>query len=141
MSLNGDVLFNPRSYTAERVKVQEFVRALGLLPTDGWEAVDGEPVPVGLLMYVTTYGARDIHSAIGLDMRRTLYGGTTSVFHRTPLIGETFTVAPAVGSITERDGRGGALTFVEVRCEYADEAGAPVFSERSVAIQTGVRDV
>jgi hypothetical protein len=64
-----------RLMRVEPVKVAEFVRALGLDPAAGYTATEGAPVPPGYLTYASSYDPVTIHTRIGFDPLRTLYGG------------------------------------------------------------------
>lgn len=129
--------FPDRAFTVDPGRVEEFVLALGLAPEPGWAPQAGAPVPPGFLMYVTTYGADPVHDVLGLDMLRTVYGGTDAEFLGPVRIGDVLTVRPQVTRITEKEGRRGRLLLVELTVEYLDRDGAVVVRERSTTAQRG----
>jgi acyl dehydratase len=129
--------FPDRTFTVDPVRVEEFVLALGVEPEAGWAPRAGAPVPLGFFMYVTTYGADAIHDVLGLDMLRTVYGGTDAEFLAPVHVGDILTVRPQVTGVTEKEGRHGRLLLVELTVDYLDGGGAVVVRERSTTVQRG----
>jgi acyl dehydratase len=129
--------FPDATFTVDRGRVEEFVLALGLEPEPGWAPEVGAPVPPGFLMYVTTYGADPVHEALGLDMLRTVYGGTDLEFLGPVHVGDELTVRPQVTRVTEKAGRSGRLLLIERTVDYLDRGGALVVRERSTTAQRG----
>ena len=127
--------FPSKNFRVEPHRVAEFVTALGVLPQDGWSPSDGQPVPLGFFMYVTAYGADDVHDVLGFDLLRTVYGGTDNEFLRPVTVGEVFTVAPRISKLFEKESRGGKLTFAELTCEYFDKDGNLAVIERSTTVE------
>lgn len=127
--------FPERDFYVDPVRVEEYVLALGIEPEPGYRAEIGAAVPPGFFMYVTTYGAGPIHDALDFDMLRTVYGGTELEQHQPVRVGDRLTVRPRISGITEKNGRSGHLTFVELTTEYAREDGSVVLVERSNTVQ------
>jgi acyl dehydratase len=136
MNVAAGYRFSDKTFTVDPVRVEEFVLAVGVEPESGWVPQVGAPVPPGFLMYVTTYGA-DVHEVLGLDMLRTVYGGTDLEFLGPVHVGDVLTVRPQVTRITEKTGRSGRLLLVELTVEYLDRGGAVVVRERSTTAQRG----
>jgi len=127
--------FSPRPFTVDPVRVEEYVLALGVEPEPGYRAEHGAVVPPGFFMYVTSYGAGPVHDALGLDMLRTVYGGSEIEFLAPVRVGDRFTVAPWISNVVEKDGRSGHLTFVEITAEYTRDDGTLAVVERSNTVQ------
>ena len=116
-------------------RVEEFVTALGVEPTEGYRAEIGAEVPPGFFMYVTTYGAAPIHDVLGFEMLRTVFGGSVLETFSPARVGETLRVVPEVTSRVVKDGRSGQLTFVEITATYTREDGSVVLVERSNTVE------
>ena len=50
-------------------------------------------------------------------------------------VGDTLSVRPQITGVTEKDGRSGRLTFVELTTEYLRDDGTVVLVERSNTVQ------
>jgi acyl dehydratase len=129
--------FPEAAFVVDPGRVEEFVIAMGVEPQDGYRAVPGAPVPLGFLMYVTTYGADAVHDALGIDFLNALYGGAEIEVQRPVRVGDTLTVRPRVTGVRTKDGASGRLTFVEITCEYLDAEGELAVTERSTTIERG----
>lgn len=129
--------FPDREFYLDPVRVDEYVRALGIEPEIGYRPGIGAPVPPGFLMYVTTYGAEPIHDALGLDPLRTVYGGMDEEFLAPARVGERLTVRPQVTNVTSKTGQSGALLFIELTIEYVRDDGTVIVRERSNTVQRG----
>lgn len=129
--------FPEAQFYVDPVRVEEFVLALGVDPTPGYRAQVGAPVPPGFLMYVTTYGANPVHDALGLDMLRTVFGGTDEEFLAPLRVGDRVTVRPEITAVVEKEGGSGRLTFVEITVDYLGEDAAVAVRERSTVVQRG----
>ena len=126
-----------REFTVDPVRVEEYVLALGVDPEPGYRAGPGAVVPPGFFMYVTTYGAGPVHDMLEFDMLRTVYGGSEVEYLHPVRVGDRLTVTPEISRVTEKDGRSGHLTFVELTTRYAREDGTVVVVERSNTVQRG----
>ena len=126
-----------REFTVDPVRVEEYVLALGVDPEPGYRAAPGAVVPPGFFMYVTTYGAGAVHDMLEFDMLRTVYGGSEVEYLHPVRVGDRLTVTPEISRVTEKDGRSGHLTFVELTTRYAREDGTVVVVERSNTVQRG----
>jgi acyl dehydratase len=129
--------FPPREFTVDPVRVEEYVLALGVDPEPDYRAESGAVVPPGFFMYVTAYGAGPVHDMLGFDMLRTVYGGSEVEYLNAVHVGDRLLVTPEISSVTEKDGKSGHLTFVELTTEYAREDGTVVVVERSNTVQRG----
>lgn len=129
--------FSETRFVVEPGRVEEFVTALGIPPTDGYEYEVGADAPLGFLMYVTTYGADPIHEALEIDFTRAMYGGASYEVHAPVRIGDELVVRPEVTGCTRKDGRDGPLTFVEITCDYLRADGTLAVRERSTTIERG----
>jgi N-terminal half of MaoC dehydratase len=129
--------FPDRTFTVDPSRVEEFVLALGAEPEPGWSPRPGSLVPPGFLMYVTTYGAERIHDALGLDMLRTVFGGSDAEFLGPVRVGDTLLVRPQVTRVTRKNGQQGPLLLIELTVEYLGPSGQVVARERSTTIQRG----
>ena len=130
--------FPEQSVYLDPTRIEEYVTALGIAPEPDWECTVGQPVPPGFLMYVTTYGADPVHGEFDIDFRNTVYGGMRCEFRRAARIGETLRVSPFVSDVAIKTTRSKTLTFIEVTCQYFDEADELVATESSSTIQTAV---
>jgi hypothetical protein len=129
--------FSESEFYIDPARVEEYVTALGIAPEQDYHAEVGSVVPPGFFMYVTSYGAEPIHDALDFDMLRTVFGGS-EVEHRSPVrVGDRLTVRPWISGVTEKDGKSGHLTFVELTTEYSREDGTIVALERSNTVQRG----
>ncbi|MDT7615316.1 MAG: hypothetical protein QOF00_2763 [Pseudonocardiales bacterium] len=129
--------FPERTFTVDPGRVEEFVLATGAEPAPGWSARPGAEVPLGFLMYVTTYGADAVHDALELDMLRTVYGGTDAEYLHPVHVGDVLTVRPHVSKIVEKNGSRGRLLLVELTVEYLDAGGDVAVREKSTTVQRG----
>jgi acyl dehydratase len=129
--------FPEREFVVAPARVEEYVVALGLEPEEDYRAEAGAPVPPGFVMYVTAYGAHDIHGALGLDMLRTVYGGSDTEYLAPVRVGDRLTVRPTVSGRTEKSGQQGRLLFVELTTEYVQPDGTLAVRERSTMVQRG----
>jgi hypothetical protein len=129
--------FPEREFVVDPVRVEEYVLALGVEPEEGYRAERGASVPPGFLMYVTAYGADDVHPVLGLDMLRTVYGGSDTDYLAPVHVGERLTVRPVLTGRTEKAGKQGALLFVELTTDYVRDDGTVVVRERSTMVQRG----
>ncbi len=127
--------FPQRELTIDPVRVEEYVLALGIDPEPGYRAAPGAVVPPGFFMYVTTYGADQVHGELEFDMFRTVYGGSEVEYLHPVRVGDRLTVRPQISRVTEKDGKSGHLTFVELTTQYAREDGTVVVVERSNTVQ------
>lgn len=127
--------FPPREFTVDAVRVEEYVLALGVDPEPGYRAEAGAVVPLGFFMYVTAYGAGPVHDMLDFDMLRTVYGGSEVEYLHPVHVGDRLLVTPEISGVTEKDGRSGHLTFVELTTEYARADGTVVVVERSNTVQ------
>lgn len=137
MSTKVGTRFPVKEFFIDPVRVEEFLLALGVPPEPDYRAETGAPVPPGFLMYVPSYGAEAIHAALDFDMLRTVYGGTEIEQLQPVRVGERLQVEPWISAVTDKDGRSGHLTFVELTVEYRREDGTLVLVERSSTVQRG----
>lgn len=133
----ADDSFPSRALRVEPVKVAEFVRALGLDPEPGYTATDGAPVPPGYLTYASSYDPIAIHTRLGFDPLRTLYGGVQLDIVEVPVVGDVLEVAPRLGVVRTAAGSAGPLRLVDVDVEYRRD-GELVMRERSTVIERAV---
>jgi len=129
--------FPPREFTVDPVRVEEYVLALGVDPEPDYRAESGAVVPPGFFMYVTAYGAGPVHDMLEFDMLRTVYGGSEVEYLNAVHVGDRLLVTPEISSVTEKDGKSGHLTFVELTTRYTREDGTVVVIERSNTVQRG----
>lgn len=115
-------------------KVSEFLTALGLTSDPRQEPADGDEIPPGFLMYVTSYGADPVHDLLEMDFRRAVYGGAKIDYHQPVLVGDELTLALEIEAITSRESRSGPLHIATVLCEYR-RSGDLVATERSSIVE------
>lgn len=127
--------FPERTFTVEPLRVEEFVTALGVDPSRDYVPEEGAPVPIGFLMYVTTYGAHPVHEALEVDFMKAVYGGAEYEFHAPIRVGDTLRVAPEVTDKSTKRGSQGVLTFIEITCDYVLPDGTLALRERSTTIE------
>lgn len=135
MGIEVGHVFPKKTFVVEPHRVAEYVTALGVSPEKGWTPDVGQPVPLGFFMYVTSYGAEDVHDYLSFDLLNTVYGGTDAEFLETVRIGDVLTVAPVVSSLTVKESKGKKLTFAEITCEYINEQGRIAVRERSNTVE------
>lgn len=129
--------FPDKSFYVDPVRVEEYVTALGVEPEHGYQPGIGAAVPPGFFMYVTTYGADEVHAALGFDMLRTVYSGSDTE-HLAPVrVGDRLVVRPRLTALHEKQGRSGRLTFAELTTEYLRQDGTVVVRERSNTVEKG----
>jgi hypothetical protein len=129
--------FPAREFTVDPVRVEEYVLELGVDPEPDYRAESGAVVPPAFFMDVTAYGAGPVHDMLDFDMLRTVYGGSEVEYLHPVRVGDRLLVTPEISSVTEKDGKSGHLTFVELTTEYAREDGTVVVVERSNTVQRG----
>ena len=88
-------------------------------------------------MYVTTYGAEDVHEVLSFDPMRTLYGGTAVDYLLPVRVGDRLTVRPYISDVRVKEGRSGRLTFVDLTTEYVNPQGDVAVRERSTTLERG----
>lgn len=137
MAIEVGYTFPQKTFVVEAHRVEEYVAALGVSPEEGWEPGVGQPVPLGFFMYVTAYGAEDVHDYLDFDLLRTVYGGTDAEFLEPVRIGDVFTVSPVISSLVVKESKGGTLTFAEITCEYVNADGKVAVRERSNTVERG----
>lgn len=135
MGIEVGHVFPKKTFVVEPHRVAEYVTALGVPPENGWSPEVGQAVPLGFFMYVTSYGAEDVHDYLDFDLLNTVYGGTDAEFLETVRIGDVLTVAPVVSSLTVKESKGKKLTFAEITCEYINERGRVAVRERSNTVE------
>lgn len=135
MGIEVGHVFPKKTFVVEPHRVAEYVTALGVLPEKNWAPEIGQTVPPGFFMYVTSYGAEDVHDYLGFDFLHTVYGGTDAEFIESVRIGDVLTVAPVITGVTVKESKGKTLTFAEITCEYINEHGRIAIRERSNTIE------
>lgn len=129
--------FPKKTFTVEPHRVEEFVIALGVEPHPGWKPTKGNAVPLGFLMYVTTYGADEVHGMLDFDLLRTVYGGTDSEYFAPVYVGDVLSVTPVISSLVVKETKNGKLTFAELTCEYINADGIIAVREKSTTVERG----
>lgn len=137
MGINVGHIFPRKTFTVEPHRVEEFVIALGIEPEPGWKPTKGNPVPMGFFMYVTTYGADEVHGMLGFDLLRTVYGGTDAEYLAPVHVGDVFSVSPVISSLVVKETKNGKLTFAELTCEYINADGVVAVREKSTTVERG----
>ena len=137
MGIEVGYTFAPKTFVVAPHRVEEFVTALGVLPEESWAPEIGEPVPIGFFMYVTTYGAEEVHDYLDFDLLRTVYGGTDAEFLEPVKVGDILTVSPVISSVVRKESKNGTLTFAEITCEYLNSEGRVAVRERSNTVERG----
>ncbi len=135
MGIEVGYTFPKKTFVVEPHRVAEYVTALGILPENNWIPEVGQKVPLGFFMYVTAYGAEDVHDYLDFDFLHTVYGGTDAEFLEPVRIGDVFTVSPVISSLTVKESKGKTLTFAEITCEYVNEHGRVAVRERSNTVE------
>lgn len=115
-------------------KVSEFLTALGINPDPRQEPADGDQVPPGFLMYVTSYGADPVHDLLEMDFRRAVYGGAQIDYHRPVHVGDELAITLEIEAITSHESSSGPLQIATVLCEYRRD-GDLVATERSSVVE------
>ena len=129
--------FPERHFTVDPVRVEEFVAATGVEPEPGWSSRPGTAVPLGFLTYIATYGPEEVHTALGLDMLRTLFAGTRTKHCAPVRVGDELTLRAHVSKIADKETRRGRSLRIEVTVDYVDQRGEVVVREQSTVIQRG----
>lgn len=135
MAIEVGYRFPQKTFVVQSHRVEEYVTALGVSPGEGWTPEIGQPVPLGFFMYVTTYGAEDVHDYLAFDLLRTVYGGTDAEFLEPVHVGDTLTVSPEISSLVIKESKGGSLAFAEITCEYVNASGNVAVRERSTTVE------
>lgn len=135
MGIEVGHVFPEKKFVVEPHRVAEYVTALGVAPEDNWTPEIGQAVPLGFFMYVTSYGAEDVHDYLSFDLLHTVYGGTDAEFLEPVRIGDVLTVSPVISSLTVKESKGKTLTFAEITCEYVNKDGRVVVRERSNTVE------
>ena len=140
--MGGDIMgievghvFPQKTFVVEPHRVAEYVIALGVQPESNWTPEIGQSVPLGFFMYVTSYGAEDVHDYLNFDLLHTVYGGTDAEFLERVRIGDVLTVCPIISSLIVKESKGKTLTFAEITCEYVNEQGRIAVRERSNTVE------
>jgi hypothetical protein len=129
--------FPAKTFNVDPTRVFEYVAALGVPPEPHWRPEIGAPVPGGFFMYVTTYGAEDIHAELEFDPLRTVYGGTKVEYLLPVRVGDELRVEPVIADVRHKEGRSGRLTFVDLATEYITAHGRTAVRECSTTIERG----
>lgn len=128
--------FPAARFRIDATKVDEFVRAIGVQPSDGYVVEEGGPVPLGYLMYVVAYGAEPVHDALGMDMLKSVYGGAEYDLREQVHVGDEIEVRTRVSDATTKEGSSGRLTIYELTTEYVrPEDQAVVLVETSTTVE------
>lgn len=127
--------FPKKTFTVEPHRVEEFVIALGVEPQQGWMPTKGSSVPLGFFMYVTTYGADEVHGMLEFDFLRTVYGGTDAEYLAPVYVGDVLSVTPMISSLVVKQTKNGKLTFAELTCEYINADGIIAVREKSTTVE------
>ena len=135
MGIEVGHVFPKKTFAVAPHRVAEYVTALGVKPEDNWTPDIGQTVPLGFFMYVTSYGADDVHNYLNFNLLNTVYGGTDAEFLETVRIGDVLTVYPVISSLTVKESKGKTLTFAEITCEYVNEHGRIAVIERSNTVE------
>lgn len=130
--------FPATRFRIDPTKVQEFLRAVGVDPSDGYVAEHGAPVPLGYLMYVVAYGAEPVHDALQMDMLKSVYGGAEYDLREPVHVGDEVEVRTRVSGETTKEGSSGHLTIYELTTEYVrPEDQAVLLVETSTTVERG----
>lgn len=134
MAVDVGYKFPPKTFHLDPTRVEEYVLALGVAPEPDWSPRPGAAIPPGLLMYVTTYGAEDVHAAFDLPWRSALYGGSRYDYRKQVRVGGTLGVAPVVSGRSTSGPPEAELTLWELRVDYTDATGEVAVVEHSTTI-------
>lgn len=75
---------------------------------------------------------------IGFRQEYAIHGEQSYEYERPLEVGDVLTGTMTLTNVYERDGgRGGTMTFAEMKTEYHDQDGELIVTERSTAIETG----
>lgn len=130
--------FPATRFRIKATKVQEFLRAVGVEPSDGYIVEVGAPVPLGYLMYVVAYGAEPVHNALQMDMLKSVYGGAEYDLREPVHVGDEVEVRTRVSGATSKEGSSGRLTIYELTTEYVrPEDQAVLLVETSTTVERG----
>jgi hypothetical protein len=84
----------------------------------------------------------DVLPAVQLHPQRSLHAEQEFIFHGPPpCAGQHLTGVSRVDRVYRKEGRRGALTFVDLVTEYRDEAGNVVAETRLTGVETGAPEV
>jgi hypothetical protein len=125
-------------------KIREFARSVNSTNPDYLES--WTPVSPPTFLAAASFWMSEENSPMlqaNLDFERILNGAQEFVFHGPPpRAGTKLTGTGRIDKVYRKTGkRGGAMTFLEVVYEYADESGDTVAEVRSTVIETaGVVD-
>lgn len=123
--------FPPVSYTVERGKLGEFLRAIG----EDNPAYTGEdpPLPPTLATLVLFWGGGGLEGVlkqIGIDIQNVLHGEQGYTYHTPIHLGDTISGTTRIGRVYERAG----MQFVEFITEYVNQTQIPVLTDRVLII-------
>ena len=130
--------FPPFSITVERVKLREFLLAIGDDNPD--YDVDDPPLPPTFPFTFLLWGGGGLEGMvdkIGVDMWNVMHA-EQEFEHLSPVhIGDTVTGQISIADIYTKKARSGELEFVEFVTSYKNQDGTPVVKERALVIIRG----
>lgn len=135
MSVEVGHRFPDTTFRVEPLRVEEYLTALGVDAGPGVGTEIGDTMPIGFLMYVTTFGADPVHEALEVDYLHAVYGGASYEVHQSVRVGDTLTLQTSFTG--EQVKSGGALRLLEITCDYLLQDGTLAVRERSTTIERG----
>lgn len=129
----------PFTMLVEVGKIREFARSVNSTNPaylDGWSPVSPPTFLAAASFWMERQNSPMLQAS--LNFERVLNGAQEFVFHGPPpRAGARLVGTGRIDKVYQKTGRrGGVMTFVDVVCEYVDEAGDPVAEVRSTVIET-----
>jgi hypothetical protein len=123
--------FPPVSYTIERNKLSEFLRAIG----EDSPAYEGDDPPLPptfatMVMFWGGGGLEGVLKQIGVDIQNVLHGEQGYEYLSPAHVGDTITGTTRINRVYERAG----MQFVEFITDYVNQSQALVLTGRSLII-------
>ncbi len=123
--------FPPVSYTIERNKLGEFLRAIGE-DNPAYEG-DDPPLPPTFATMVMFWGGGGLECVlkqIGIDIQNVLHGEQGYEYLSPAYVGDTITGTTRISRVYERAG----MQFVEFLTDYVNQSQTPVLTGRALII-------
>jgi hypothetical protein len=127
--------FPPFSLTVERGKVREFAKAIED-PNPAYLS-DGPELPPTFPTVFAFWGEADLTknlSSIGVEIWQVLHAEQEFEYLASIKVGDTVTGQPAITDIYTKEGRSGAMDFIEVETIYTNQDGVQVLKDRALLI-------
>ena len=128
----------PLTLDVERGHIRRFVEAIGdpdpVYRDEAAARAAGHPAIPAPPTFATCLRPNDVREGLDVDWSKILHGEMEFVYQRPLFAGDRLTLVQKLADVYEKQGKSGAMDFLVLETVARDQAGALVYTARSVVV-------